>query len=293
MNVLIIGATGYIGTSVDRALKARGNMVTGIARSDAARERLQARGTSVVRADVAKPQSLEGAVRAAEAVVYCVAASDSDPYTTDLNALRVIARAMAGTEKTFVYTSHAWVYGDTFGAAHEDSPLSPPTLVAKRPELERMTLNMVKIGIRAFVVRPGLVFGGESGGVAAMFRQSARERGAASIVGDGRNHWATIHVDDLGAFYVSLLERGRPGRIYNAVDEHRYTVREIAEAASRAEGAKGATAIVHPELLGPWGACLALDQRVQCERAKNDLGWYPRAHDILAEMEGGFRLIAS
>ncbi len=286
MDVLIIGATGYVGSAIDRALTERGHRTIATARSEVARAKLEARGTAVVSADAAKPPTLADHVKAADAVVYCVSATDRDPFQVDLEAIRAIARAMAGTERTMVYVSGTWVYGTTDGTADESAPLQPPALVARRPELERMVLNMVRIGIRGHVVRPGIVYG-NGGGIPAMFVQSARERQASSIVGDGTNRWATIDCDDLGRLVASVIERGKPGAVYNAVGDGAFTVREIAEAASRGAGAEGRTITVDPDILGPFGACLTLDQSVSATRAKNDLGWSPSAGSILEDIERG------
>ena len=120
-----------------------------------------------------------------------------------------------------------------------------------------------------------------------MFVQSARERGAATVVGDGTNRWATIHVADLGALVALAIESGRPGRAYNAVSDDRFLVSEIAAAASRGAGAGGATTFVDPDIIGQYGACLALDQVVSAERAKSDLNWLPQHASILEDLESG------
>ncbi len=287
MNVLILGATGYVGTAVDEALSGRGHQTTGIARSDAAREKLVSRGTLPFTADAAKPQTLDVAIRAADAVVYAVRVTDADPFTVDSGALRAIRKGLAGTEKTFVYVSSAWVYGSTGEReAVEEAPLAPPPLVARCVELERATLEMTKLGVRALVVRPGIVYG-RGGGLAAMFVQSGRERDCATIVGDGRNHWATIGVSDLGDLIARAIECGLPGRAYNAVNDDRFRVDEIAAAASRGAGAGGKTTFVEAGLMGQLGECLALDQTISAARAKADLAWTPHAPSIVSDVEGG------
>jgi nucleoside-diphosphate-sugar epimerase len=245
----------------------------------------------VVDADAAKPQTLIEHIKAADAVVYCVQATDTDSSTVDLEAVRTIARAMAGTERDFVYLSSTWVYGQTAGIADEHAELNPPPYVKRRADLERMTLNMVKIGIRGHVVRAGIVYG-DGGGIPAMFVHSARARSASTIVGDGRNHWAAIGREDLGRLVSLVIERGKPGQAYNAVDDYAYSVREIAEAASRGAGAQGRTAFVDADILGPFGDCLALDQRVSALRAKRELGWNPSPTSIIDELERGSYLSA-
>ncbi len=291
MNVLIIGATGYVGSAIDEAMTSRGHRTIGTARSDVARAKLQARGTAVVSADAAKPATLVEPLKTVDAVVYCVQATDADPGKVDLEAIRTIARSLAGSERSFLYLSPAWVYGKTDSIADETAPLSPPAHLTHRAELCRMTQNMVKIGIRGHAVRSGIVYG-DGGGIPAMFVHSARARSASSIVGDGTNRWATIGREDLGRLVSLVIERGRPGAVYNAVDDYSFTVREIAEAASRGAGALGRTAIVAPEFLGPFGEALTLDQHVSAARAKRELGWAPSVTSILDELERGSYLTA-
>lgn len=52
MNVLLTGATGYIGRAVAEALTASGHRVTGLARSDEAARTLETRGYAIARGDV-------------------------------------------------------------------------------------------------------------------------------------------------------------------------------------------------------------------------------------------------
>jgi len=91
---------------------------------------------------------------------------------------------------------------------------------------------------------------------------------------------------------VLVAERGKPGAAYNAVDDSAFTMREIAEAASRGAGAGGAITTVSPGILGPFGRVAMLDQRVSNARAKRDLGWAPNAQPIVDELEYGSYPIA-
>jgi nucleoside-diphosphate-sugar epimerase len=287
MNVLIVGATGYVGSAVDEALSANGHRTFGVARSEPAQERLKARGTGIVPADAAKPNTLAKAVQDFDAVVYAVNVTDADPFTVDSQALRAIRKGLGGTEKTFVYVSNAWIYGASGPeAATETGPVNPPSFVGRRLELERATLEMTRLGVRALIVRGGIAYG-KSAGIPAMFVQSARERGAATIVGDGNNRWATVGVEDLGRCIARAVEAGLPGRAYNATNDDRFTVREIAEAGSRGAGAGGATSFVPADVMGQLGECLALDQFVSSERAKEVLGWSATGPSILQELEFG------
>jgi nucleoside-diphosphate-sugar epimerase len=291
VNVLLIGATGYIGTGIDEALRARGHHTIGVARSDAAKATLDARGTASVQADLANPHSVVNAARSADAVIFAAQVTDDDTYRVESGGLAALAKALEGTGKPLVYCSGVWVYGDTGGAVADESfPLNPPELVARRPLLEGLVLAAGSRGARAIVVRPGLVYG-RGRGIPAMHVESAREQKAATIVGDGQNHWAVVEVGDLGQLFALALEKAPSGSVYNGTDDSAYAVRELAEAASRGAGAGGATTVLPREtaigVLGEFGEALLLDQRVTSQKARKELGWEPKAPSILEDLEHG------
>lgn len=290
MNVLIIGATGYLGTSIAEAMVRHGHGVTAAARSPHAAEALRGRGYAVVEADASNPHSLFHPAREADAIVYCVNVTDADPFAVDSRALKQLVEAAKHPPKKIVYTSGVWIYGSTDTPVAEDAPLFPATLVARRPELERLALAGAHDGVHSIVIRPAVVYG-RNGGIPEMFVTSARERGSATIVGDGTNHWPVIHVDDLGELYALALERAPIASIYNGADDSAFTVREIAEAASRGAGKDGATTVLPLEAaraaMGHFAEALALDQRISSARARSELGWAPTALSIVDDLERG------
>ena len=83
-------------------------------------------------------------------------------------------RAAAGKTTGFVYTSAVWVLGPTQGQATEDSRCGRTPLVAWRPEHETARPGCADGdgGIRASVVRPGIVYGGARGIVADLLKDA-------------------------------------------------------------------------------------------------------------------------
>jgi nucleoside-diphosphate-sugar epimerase len=291
VNVLIVGATGFLGGGALRALRWRGHGVTGIARGDAARRRLEAAGCTAVAGDVDQPDQLARAASAADAVVYAVQLNQPDAEEVESRALRALAGALEGSEKALLYTSGVWFYGATGDRiADESTPANPPPTVVARPRLEKIVLDSATRGVRAIVVRPGDVFG-EGRGLPALFVESARSSGAARTFGDGRNRWPVIHVDDLGALYALALENAAAGDVYNATDDTSFTQLEIARAASRGAGRNGETTVWPLDeaaaTMGEWVRNLALDQRVTSARARARLQWSPKAPTILEDLERG------
>ncbi|HEV8177354.1 MAG TPA: NAD-dependent epimerase/dehydratase family protein [Gemmatimonadales bacterium] len=288
MQVFLTGATGYIGTAVADRLRAAGHNLSGLARSDAAANRLTAAGIQPVRGDFSDPKSLAAAAGAADGVISL--ATTYDPGV-DGPAIDAILEALAGSDKPFVYTSGIWSHGNTGDVVvDETTPPKPAALVAWRQAVEDRVLNGAKRGIRTVVIRPAIVYG-RAGGIPAGFVDSARKEGSARYVGTGQNRWPFVHVDDLADLYLLALERAPAGSLLLGVSGPSHPVRDVAAAASRGAGAGGRTTAWPLEearqKLGPYADALVLDQQASGHRAQEMLGWKPRRPDVLQDVESG------
>ena len=288
MIIFLTGATGYIGSAVASALQKAAHAVIGLARSDEAAGQLHLRGISAHRGDLTNPQSLVGAAAAADGVIHTATTNDG---TLDREAVCAMLGAVLGAGKPFVYTSGIWVLGDTHGQVADESwPVSPAALVVWRPAVEEMVLQSAQQNVQSIVIRPGVVYG-RGGGIPADFRESARTHGAARFVGGGENRWPVVQVDDLARLYVRALESAPPASLLHAADRSAHRVKEIAEAASIGAGAEGRTESWPMEearnTLGAYADALALDQQVSAEKARDLLGWRPRADGILYDLRCG------
>lgn len=289
MHVFLTGATGYLGAAVAEALVRAGHDVSGLARSPDAEAKLRPAGVRPVRGSLHDLPALTRAAGAAEGVIHTANTNAADAGTADEAAVSAMLSALAGSGKPFIYTSGVWVYGDTGGAVvDETTPVKPAPTVSWRPAVEERVLASTARGVRAVVIRPGIVYG-RGGGIPAMLVRSARASGTVRFAGDGRNHWPVVDVDDLAALYVLALERAPAGTVLLAVTESQ-PVADIARAASEGAGAGGRiTAWPLAEArqsLGPLADALALDQRVSGARART-LGWQPRAPGILETLRSG------
>ncbi|MEP7226310.1 MAG: NAD-dependent epimerase/dehydratase family protein [Gemmatimonadales bacterium] len=288
MQVFLTGATGYIGTAVADRLRAAGDTLTGLARSDAAASRLTAAGIRPVRGDFADPKSVGSAARSADGVISL--ATTYNP-AVDGPAIDAILEALTGSDKPFIYTSGIWSHGDTGGAVvDETTPPKPAALVQWRQAVEDRVLDGARRGIRTVVIRPAIVYG-RAGGIPAGFVDSAQKEGAARFVGTGENRWPFVHVDDLADLYLLALERAPAGSLLLGVSGPSHPVRDVAAAASRGAGAGGRTTAWPLEdarkTLGAYADALVLDQQASGRRAKETLGWQPRRPDVLEDVERG------
>lgn len=291
MNVLLTGATGYIGSAVVEALQQSGHQVTGLARSDQAMNKLKARGIRMHKGDLLDVMTIEHAAREAEGVIHAGATNDANMAEADTSAVRAILAALRGTGKPFIYTSGVWVMGNTGDqVADESKPLDPTPVIAWRASLEGEIAKAAKQGIRAIIIRPADVYG-HGGGLLAMFVQSAREHGTARYIGTGENRWPFVHVDDLADLYVRALEKAPPGTLVIGAHGPSFRVHELAEAASLGAGAHGRTEAWALEeartQMGPLADALVLDQQVSGDKAKRLLGWVPTAPSVLEDLKHG------
>lgn len=282
MKIFITGATGYIGSAVAEAFARHGHAVWGLTRSkDKARE-LEAREIKPVIGTMETTSSYAQAAHEADVLIHCAAELSARYQTLDgLTVSTLLEMARTGArKKAVIYTSGVWLYGGTGASSVDESAaLEEAHLIPWRGDHEKKVLDASNKNLRGIVIRPGCVYG-RRGGLTGLWFAGASKNGAASVVGAGRNRWAVIHAEDLAELYVRAAESRLGGELFNATDRSRFTVLEMAQAASAAAGAGGKVVHVTVEeakkSMGIMAQGLALDQHVDSSKAAHMLGWHPR-----------------
>jgi nucleoside-diphosphate-sugar epimerase len=289
MRTFITGATGYIGFNVAKAMRRAGHKVYGLTRSKGKAGMLAKAEIHPVIGDMDNPGSYREIAEQCSVLIH--AAADYQNNTVELDKKTTETLIDTGTKglqpKTFIYTSGCWVHGNTgYEPADETTPLNPIEAVTWRPEVEERVLGAENV--HGIVVRPGCVYG-ERGGLTGIWFDSAENMEKIDVVGDGSNYWTMIHVDDLADAYVRIAESAPAGEIFNISDRSRWTVKEMAEAVSRASGFNGDINYIPideaAKEMGPMAEALAVNQHIDSRKAVNLLGWQPNHGGFVDDVE--------
>ena len=288
MRILIVGARGYLGSAVAERLSGAGHQVVELARPGSDRNEAGYEGRI---GDLRDPDSLTEAVTADIGAVINLATPTGDA-AADAAAVAALTGPLQGTGRAFVYTSGVWVLGATGAStADEDTPTAPIPIVGYRPGIERQVLATAEGGVRAAVIRPGIVHG-RGGGIPALLVDLARKHGAPVIVADPAVRWPMVHVDDLADLFARVVEHAPAGTLWHGVTRPAVPVRELAIAAGQAAGHSGEPQILpldraREEFGTLFADALALDQAVSGEQARNRLGWRPQHPDPVTDLGNG------
>jgi nucleoside-diphosphate-sugar epimerase len=276
MRVFLTGGTGYVGVAILDALVRGGHRVDALVRNSEGAARVQARGAQPVLGDLMQPATWRDAAAAADGSVHAAAEQAVKARTADATAVDTLTALPEKNGRFLIYTSGIWVLGAAPSPIDESAPTNPIEIVAWRPAHENRVLEAAKAGVRAVVIRPGVVYGGSRGIVGDIVKDAANS--LVRVVGSGENHWPLVYERDLGELYARIVGTPSAAGVFHVTDDGAETVNEIVKAIC--EHAPTEPSIRHVPLaearkkLGPYADALALDQIVRSPRARA-LGWVP------------------
>lgn len=276
MHVFLTGASGYIGSSVLRALVAHEHEVTALVRTDEKAQAVRDAGGRALVGDVTDTDVVRRLAHEADAVVHTASAQG-----IDADFIATVLVALEGTPKPFVHTGGIFTFGDSTDIS-EQSPLSPPALTAWRVPNEA---TVRASNVRTTIIAPGIVYG-RGAGIPAMFVGDGEHE--VRLVGDGSQRWTTVHTDDLGELYVLALHRGEQDGYVVAATGDNPTVREIAEAGAHGSPIVAESVDASRERLGTeYADALLLHQEASGAHARSAFGWNPTRPPLVEDLADG------
>jgi nucleoside-diphosphate-sugar epimerase len=289
MRVLVVGASGAIGTRLLPQLTDRGHDVIGTFHSPGNAQRVRALGAEPIELDLLDQRAVLKAVLESQpdAIVHQATALADVRFSRSLdrsfaptNRLRtegteaLLAAAREARVRRFVAQSFASLrYAREGGPVKtEDDPLDPTPLASARQSNAAMRyLDDAVTAAGGIVLRYGGFYGAPNDGLI----QPVRKR-QFPIVGNGGGISSFIHLDDAAAATVLALEHDGAG-IYNIVDDEPAPVRDWLPVLASALGAKP------PRHFPSWLARLVAGEGAVMmgtesrgasnAKAKRELGW--------------------
>jgi nucleoside-diphosphate-sugar epimerase len=282
MRTLVTGASGFIGGVLSRRLLGGGHEVVALVR----RPGSEPPGTRAVLGDLADAESLARAVSEAEpeCVVHLAAEIASQRSSQKITAVnvggteRLLSACVAGGRSPRIVFSSTVVTGEAEGALlSEDTPLPVQTPYGRsKQEGERLVLGS---GLPAVVIRPSHVYG-PGGWYAEELIRRLRGPGRFAVIGDGRNLWDVVHVDDVAAALELAMSRAPAGSTYHVVDDEPISFYDFMALTAQELGV-GPPRRIPAALARVVAGGNAVDAVVRSARSSNarikrELGWSPR-----------------
>ncbi|KAH7159659.1 hypothetical protein B0J13DRAFT_110385 [Dactylonectria estremocensis] len=239
LNVLLTGATGYVGGSVLSTLLSSTNPlcqqlnITALVRKQQQAELLQANGVrTVIFRDLDDAELLTRVASEHDLVIHTASGFHLGSASALISGLG-LRRAETGAKVHYIHTSGTWNFADSSPEIRGTSPTDFSDkddlythlghLEAQRPFSQRTTLLEVVVAserqdVSAYVFMPPDVYGQGTG----FFNQhtmqlfdlakSALDEGRAEYVDDGLGGAGHVHVEDLAALYEVILGRILSGK---------------------------------------------------------------------------------
>jgi nucleoside-diphosphate-sugar epimerase len=281
VNVLVTGASGFLGRAVCAELGERGHDVSALVR----RPGSEPPGTTALAGDLVDAGALAAALDRArpECVVHFAAeiASQRDAdRIAEVNVegtKRLLDACRAAGAPRFVFASTV-VTGDARGAEiDEDSVLPVETAYGRsKQEGERLVRES---GLSSVIIRPSHVYG-PGGWYEEEFVKRLRQPGRFAVIGSGENWWDVVRVEDVASACVDAAERAPAGAVYHVVDDEPIRYYDFVSLTAQALG------VGPPRRIPAWLARLVAGRdpvravvrsaRSRNDRIKRELGWRPR-----------------
>jgi nucleoside-diphosphate-sugar epimerase len=211
---LITGGAGFLGINLVRYLHANKHKVAIVDVADfdyPEKDRVE-----IIRGDIRDLELMRKATKGRDVVIHTAAAlplySERDIMTTDVDGTRNVMQASFENKvKRAIHVSSTAVYGiPDHHPLYEDDKLDGVGPYGKAKILaEQVCIDFRKKGLYAPVIRPKSFIGPERLGVFALFYDWAATGHNFPMIGNGRNRYQLLDVEDLcAAIYLCATKPG-------------------------------------------------------------------------------------
>lgn len=227
-HVFVTGGAGFIGRAVVRQLRERGDDVTAAVRDPARATSIGTLGVRLERCDLRSIATIRDAMRGCDRVIHLAGsyrvgitpAERAAMYEANVAVTaRVLDAAIEMRIPRTVAVSTANVFGDTKGRLVNETYRRDPGegYLSYYDETKvlahRIAEARIAGGAPVIIAMPGAAYGpGDHSSIGAQLEAAFEGRARAIVLGD--MGISAVHVDDLAAGILAVLDRGRIGESY-------------------------------------------------------------------------------
>ncbi|WP_343670944.1 SDR family oxidoreductase [Chitinophaga sp.] len=291
MRVFLTGATGFIGSAIVKELLKAGHHPIGLARNDAAVQKLEAAGVEVHNGHLEDLESIKRGAAKADAVIHTGFIHDFTDFKKYCEVDRSVIEAMGEVVKgPIVVASGTALIARGTVTTELDQPVVSADLLPRVATEEAVAAVVARGGNASLVRLTPTVHGNGDQGFIPIIINAAKTRGAAFYIGEGQNRWPAVHRDDAARLFVLAMEQSTPGAIYHAVAEEGITTKELAGVMAKHLDMplKSITAEEAGASMGFFGIMWSMDQPSSSKITQEKLGWQPKEIGLIADMEANY-----
>jgi len=239
-NVLVTGATGFIGYHLARKLLAQNCNVIAVGRDFKLINKLEANSASIkVKGDLTKNDFLDNLFSKYQIdIIFHLAAKVHDRLEKDVKQYRLInvnlteklaEHALKNNVEKLIFFSTVSVYGDTEGRTIDETEICTPSTTYGKTKLEAENILIKayqKYNLPIVVLRLVSVYGIYEHGNLQLLAKLIRKH-LSVMVGQGKNRKTMVYVEDvIQAAMLAAIRDEAVGEVFN-IGENFYTFCEI------------------------------------------------------------------
>ncbi|HKB51614.1 MAG TPA: NAD-dependent epimerase/dehydratase family protein [Solirubrobacterales bacterium] len=248
MKVFVTGGTGFIGGTVVRQLRERGDDVVCLVRTPEKASKVTDLGAEPISGDLGDAEAIRNGMEGCDAVVHAAAMYEvgiparQHPAMWEANVAGtecVMKAALEAKVAKTVYVSTCGVFGNTHGKIVDETYQHPGkefTSYYEETKLEahRIVKRMIEDGLPAVIVQPGGVYGPDDTSQVADLLQEFFA-GKLLLLPFPELGICMTHVEDIAGGILLALDKGRIGETY-VLSGPVTTMREAIETVAAASG---------------------------------------------------------
>ena len=273
MNVLITGASGFIGSFITEELVKQGHTVYALVMSKDPLRWIADLNVKCIFGDLRKPEVLKNILKETDYIYHLAgitkAVRKKDFYEVNFNGTRNLVETVlkSGAEiKRFLYVSSQSAAGPSrsLEPVKENDPPHPISEYGKSKLAAENYLNSVRKKLPVTIIRPAAVYGPRDRDILRFFKTV--KWGIIPRIGYSERYLSLIHVRDLvdGVIRAAGLKKTL-GRTYFLANPMPYSWDDVAKTILNVMGKKGVRIVIPEALLS--GAA-AIGQAVSAVRRK-------------------------